>query len=316
MKKFLIRILLFSLPFLVWAVVLTVIDPYGFWGKERTAADQWEEKVAGKLNDPLLKLNQFKASPTSGILLGDSRVYDLQVSDVEAASDRTKFSNLSYGGGSVKEVVLSFWYAAEMTDLKEVYIGINFFNYSEMLQRDRVSEAMGIMDSVPSYLSSRHVTKSVVLILRQRYLNQQVSVGKPDVDRDAFWTSQLKYADTALAGYSHPGERLRELREISEYCNTHGIKLVFFSSPCHHDLITKVKQHNLEAQREQFRKEMNSLGIFFEFNYLNSFTENAENFHDPFHYKPKFAKQLINSLFGGSEPQAGFVPLELPPPSP
>lgn len=306
--------IIFAVPILLWGVVLAAIDPYGYWGKDVGATDQSELKIAGTLNGPLLKLNRFKTSPTSGILLGDSRVNGLEASEIEAVSGGKKFTNLSYGGGSAKEVILSFWYAAETTELEEVYIGINFFNYTELLQRDRVTEAMAIMKSAPSYLSSRFVNKAVVTILMQRYLKRTTTLGKPKMDRNAFWNSQLKYADTALSGYSHPKETLSELRKISEYCDSNGIKLVIFSSPCHQDLISKVHEHDLVAQRQQFREEMSSLGTFLEFNYPNSFTENAENFHDPFHYKPEFAKPLIRSLFDDSEPEIGFVPLELPAP--
>jgi hypothetical protein len=79
-------------------------------------------QTSARLNEVLLKMIDFSHHPGPDILLGDSRMNNLDVTAVRRLSKRNYY-NLAYGGAALDEVIDSFWFAATTSaPLHNVYI--------------------------------------------------------------------------------------------------------------------------------------------------------------------------------------------------
>ncbi len=307
MKYFFTRMLLFLLPAILWLITVVVIDPYNYFSTSASLIDnETKLSISYRLNYPLYKLIDFKKNPTERILLGDSRVENLKEEDIEKITGHN-YTNLGYGGGSLKETIDTFWEIVKYTELKEVYIGLNIFNYNSFQSRDRVSEAISLTDNPFSYVASNYANKASLLILKSKILGVDPNVGIPESSKDQFWKSQLTYADKIYGLYGYPEKYHKGLQEIAEYCHQNNIKLVFFSPPSHSDLHDKIKAFNLVENENQFRNDIKKLGNFYDFDIVGGkLSLDKNNFKDPFHVSQETSKLVIKELFSGNYTHGEF----------
>ena len=104
MKKLIKNIFFFTIHFFLYYVCIYFIDPYNYYNK----GDKHEKisSIATQIQPHLFRLTEFKNNPNKNILLGDSRS-DALYSVFEDEKKQT-WNNLSYGGGSLNEVIEHF----------------------------------------------------------------------------------------------------------------------------------------------------------------------------------------------------------------
>lgn len=305
MKPFSKKILLFLLPVFLYAVIILWVDPYNYLNNTLIEG-QLKRSIAQKLNYPLYSLLEFKRKPTPGIILGDSRSANLPVEVFHKYSD-SKFTNLAYGGGTLAEVIKTFWELSTEKRLKKVYIGINFNLYNQINNMDRVSEAIEIRNNLIRYIFNQYTFRATTLILKKKLFNASVDIGKPPLSGDAFWKHQLKVVATGFyKKYSYPKTYYTELKKIAKYCATHNIKLVFFIPPTHTDLQNVIKKFNLEAAAKKFKQDLRLLGNLYDFDFPSKFTSNKENFLDPFHSKYELSDIIVSDIMSKSPKNAKY----------
>ncbi len=297
MKYFIHRIILFSLPIIIYILVAVYIDPYNIIRTENNAKlNDLKAKISAKLNYPLYKLQKFSNNPTEVILLGDSRTDKLNTLVFDSITKK-RTSNLAYGGGTISEIIETFWYATAVHDIKEVYIGLNFNLYNKNNNMNRVNESIKLKDSPTSYLFSKYCFKSTFLIIRSLITKEIINIEKPNFNKIEFWKYQLESTATNFyKNYQYPTDFHNNLIEISAYCRKKNIKLTFFVPPTHTDLQDIVNEFGLETAEIRFKKDLDQLGLLYDFDYPNNMTENENNFTDPFHYKDSIANIIINEI--------------------
>jgi len=301
MKYFLKRILLFSSPIILYILAALIIDPYNIIHKEHNQKlIELKSQISYKLNYPLYKLKEYSDNPTDVILLGDSRTNKLNPKTFDQLTNLNT-TNLAYGGGTLPEIIETFWYAAKIHPLKQVYIGINFNLYSANNNRSRVTEAIELKNSPFSCLFSQYCFKSTMLIIASLVTNKTINVEKPNYNRNEFWKYQLESsANNFYRDYKYPTSYHKDLIKISDYCKKNNIKLIFFIPPTHTDLQHKVNEFKLESSEKVFKTDLEKLGLFYDFDYPNEMTENKDNFSDPFHYNDTLATIVINEIVTGN----------------
>src|SRR5438270_206883 len=124
MTRFLKRILVFSIPILIYCGFIVVVDPFAYFNWFSVIAPKTKRVTAKALNECLWKMNEFDRHPEASILLGDSRMDAMPADKVTGVTNR-KYFNFGFGGASVKEMTDAFWFAANRTRLSDVYIGLN-----------------------------------------------------------------------------------------------------------------------------------------------------------------------------------------------
>ncbi len=299
MKKFLTNFCFFSIPFFICLLLVLLIDPYNYFYKSLNIADrQLKLDVSLKLHRPLYQLLDFKNHPAKRILLGDSRTYALDVDIIKEISNK-EFANLAYGGGTMPEVIKTFWWAVKETDIKEVYIGLNFSIYNNKdYKTDRVTEAEGITNNIFSYGFCTYSIESTLRILGNIFFGIIPKIGVPENSRDEFWQHMLNdVANDAYKDYRYPSNYFQDLKSISEYCNIKGIKLVFFTPATHIDLQKKVDEFKLQEYEIRFKNDLKQLGDFYDFDYPCDLTTKKDNFKDPYHFTTDVSKIIIKELF-------------------
>ena len=300
MKYLITRILLFCMPLFLYILIVFFIDPYDIVRTENNPKlKKLKSEISYKLNYPLYKLKRYALNPTDIIILGDSRANKLNTAVFENLTKST-VTNLAYGGGTLTEMIETFWYVVGVHEVKEVYIGISFFNYNETLNMNRVSEAKEITNSLPLYLLSTYCLKSTFLICKSLVTNEEIDIGVPTQNREEFWSYQLESsANNLYRGYKYSNQLSRRLSEISKYCDSNNIKLIFFNPPSHTDLQLKVSKFKLELEKSKFNDDISNLGLYFDFDFPNDITENRDNFSDPFHYNDSIANIVVNEIITG-----------------
>ena len=298
MRFFIKSLFVFSSPILIWIVLVAFIDPYNYLRNDlNNIENQSKLDISAKINRPLFQLIGYKNHATPGILLGDSRANSLKIDIIQNYS-KNKFTNLAYGGGSLQEVINSFWLLSEDNTLKDVYIGINFSIYNQLYNRDRVTEAKSIMENFFSYAFSTYTFESTYLILRSIITGKEIKIGIPDTSKEKFWIYQLDVsAKQHYLKYEYPSNYFRDLVEISKYCNKHGINLVLFIPPTHTDLQNKVKEYNLQNDEIKFKNDLKKIADLYDFDYPSELTMNKDNFRDPYHFTDSIGKIVVKELF-------------------
>jgi hypothetical protein len=297
MKLFVKRIFAFSVPFFVYLIIACWIDPFNIIHKETNPRlIELKSLTSYKLNSILYKLQNYSKQPADIVLLGDSRTDMLKSSTFEKLT-QMKTANLAYGGGTLPEIIETFWYVTKIHDLKQVYIGINFNLFNEHNSMNRVKEAIKLEKSPIRYLFSSYCVKSLFLIIKSSITGKNVNIGIPHLNKDEFWKYLLESSAVNFYRiYKYPNSYQNSLYQISSYCKKKNITLVFFIPPTHIDLQQKVKDFNLVAEEKQFKAFLSSLGNTHDFDYPNEITRCYDNFSDPFHFNDSISYIVIKEI--------------------
>ena len=301
MKHFLIKIILFSTPLILYFLSVIYVDPYNIIREENNSKlIELKSKISYKLNYTLYKLPLYKRKPTDIVILGDSRANQLKPLSFERLLNNNT-TNLAYGGGTLSEVIQTFNYIKDIHSLKQVYIGINFNMYNNFPERNRVVGALDKMESYQSYLLSKVCFKSTFLILNSLITNKEIKLGIPLETKSEFWKWQLETNLPAFYGnYEYPSIYYEGLKEIANYCKKNNIKLIFFIPPTHIEQQQAVVNFDLVEKEIRFRSDLKKLGIVYDFDYPNEITKNKSNFSDPLHPIDSIVEIVTHEIVTGN----------------
>jgi hypothetical protein len=302
MKLFIKKILFFSIIFFIYLTIACWIDPYNIIHKENNPRLlELKSKISYELNNPLYKLQRYLEQPTDVVLLGDSRTNNLKSSTFEKLT-QMKVANLAYAGGTLPEIIDTFWYVAKIHNIKQIYIGISLDQFDENNSMNRVKEAIKLIESPISYLFSRYCFKSLFLIIKFSITGEIINIGRPRLNKEEFWKYQLESTATnAYRSFKYPTSYQNSLTEIARYCNDKNITLVFFVPPTHIDLQQKIKEFNLVAEEKLFKTFLQNLGNTHDFDFPNEITRCYNNFLDPFHSNDSINNIVIKGIVTNSK---------------
>lgn len=274
---------------------VALVDPYNLFrgaveSKNLTLSDTFL-----KIDPCLWKCFDYQRNPVRNIILGDSRADNLDTKYIQDTTNE-KYYNLAYGGGTLPEIIDTFWFATKQIKLQKVYIGLNFNLYNQYNTMNRFVDVDKIMNCNSMYFINHNVVKSLYYYLRWRCSANDIQVGRPDKDKNQFWQSQLGAQTRSFyANYKYPDNYLSELKKIASYCTHNDIKLVFIIFPTHIDLQNKVREYNLVEEEKHFKNDVMALAPTYDFDYANYYTMNRDNFKDPYHYENSHS--IINEIW-------------------
>lgn len=296
MVKFALKFLIFLTPFLFIISIEVLIDPFNYFSEENNKELlKLKDNISRKTNPYLYKLIQYDRNPCSTIILGDSRIEELDPS-LFKSNNKEKVSNLAIGGGTLQDAIEILHYVSDKQDIKEIYWGISIETYSGTRLRNRAAPSIKIKNSLFSYLLNRYTFSSTMLICKSKIFHKKIDLYVPTVSKDVFWQSQLDMCSRYLMNYSYPENYYNDLKEIANYCLEKNIQLVFIISPTHIDLQNKIHEFNLDEDYKRFKLDIVSLGDVYDFNYPNSITNNKDNFGDPFHHNDSISKIMVKEI--------------------
>lgn len=295
MNLFIKRIAIFLSPFIIYIIIVLYLDPFNVIYKNDRLT-QLKVNISSKINYPLYKIQNYKNDPKEILLLGDSRTDNLMKFS-KGNSYVDDISNVAYGGGTLAEIIDTFWYITKKHKIKKVYIGINFNLFNDKIDNNRVTEATALRESIPSYMFSKYTFRATHLILQSLLRKETIAIEKPKMSREEFWNFQLtSSASYYYNEYVHPDFYIRRLTKIADYCKKNNIELQFIIPPTHIDLQNRITDFNLVEEVNIFRNTLNQLGKTYDFDYPNELTNKKTNFLDPFHFNDSIAAIIMKEI--------------------
>ena len=293
-----LRLFLFFLPTVVLiAPVVYSVDPFARFAKPSIVPDSIRAGYGVQLNQTLWKLPTYNRDPKPNILLGDSetaRLPDKLISDMTGE----RYANLAYGGGTLREAISTFWFASKRTHLRRVFFGLSFMEYNAY-PRDRVIQAEEMVRNPALYFLNSDVLEATTYDIADAYFHHHTYL-IPQVDRDVFWTSQIKYLEAYYKRETDPGSLRDEMKKIVAYCQAQGISIVFLITPQHMDAQRQIGALGVENRYQQFKNDLRSMAPVYDCDIDTDFTRDKNNYSDPFHLTDSAAKQLVADLWSGN----------------
>ena len=154
MKRFIKNCIILSIPFLSYLLLIVLVDPYNYLNSLRII-DNNNDVISESIEPHLFKIIKFQNEPKKNVILGDSRSNGL-FREIESP----EWSNLAYGGGSIKEINQTFWWLTGQINLDTVIIGLNLNQYNKYNKRFWVEETLERKKSFVSYAYSKYTFQS------------------------------------------------------------------------------------------------------------------------------------------------------------
>ncbi len=294
------RFALMAAPFLAYGAVILAVDPYNRFGISSLVADRYKEDISFKLNYAMWEMLQYRHDPAPNLLIGDSRMMNLPTETIDQVSGVT-WANLAYGGGSLREAIDTFRFAAEQTELERVVLGVNFNLYNAADDKNRVAEVTAALDNPLLYFSNRNVMTAASKLIPAALTGREAEIGQPDGDKEQFWRYQLETTTRVYYGnYRYPEVYAEDLAQLAAHCAEHDIDLSFVIFPGHTDLQDQVATYELEEDYARFVREISALGTTYDFDFANDLTRDPDNFKDPYHLTDEAEPAVIDVVWGGS----------------
>ncbi len=296
MKRFIKNCILLAIPFILYLFLIVIIDPFNYINSFRIIDSKNKEEISAGIEPHMYKIIEFQNNPKRNIVLGDSRTNGL-FSCIESE----EWSNLAYGGGSLKEMIQTFWWVTNEIKLDTVIMGINLNLYNKYNKRFWVEETLERNKSFFSYAFSKYVFHSTFLIIKSYFSKNVISIGKPQQSKDEFWKFQIN--QTATKFYEHfdyPDNYFKSLKEISIFCIQNNIKLIFWIPPTHIDFQKRKIDFGIEKFDEKFVTDLQSLGDLYDFDYYSELTQNKSYFRDPMHFNHEVGEIIYREIFFNS----------------
>lgn len=306
-RKFLSRLLLFALPLLLYPLFIYVVDPFNFLNPHSPVSDEAKLLTAARLNPFIWKMNMFLKKPVANILLGDSTVVTLRAEKIQELTGEEYF-NFAYSGGTFKEAVQTFWFAAQAVPLRKVYFGINLIHYNDAAYEDRTESFIRIERFPVNYFFDRTVLQSAIYATYTELTHSDPAIGVPRIDRETGWRETLRSNANTYRDFSYPVKFRQELLKIVEYCREHAIEIFFLILPSHVDLQHLAKDFKLEEARHQIISELSEMAPVYDFDYENEITTNKDNFKDPIHFTDQVGDQVVQEIWSGKLEHARKYP--------
>jgi len=299
-----LRLCLFLAPvLLVVCMPVVLVDPYARFPKGSLVSDSVRLDNAARVNQVLLAIIAFSKNPTPNILLGDSQMTHLKAVDIEAISHQ-RYTNLSFGGGTLAEAIATFWYATRIVKLHSVYFGATFYSFTDN-SRNRVGTAVRIVEYPLAYFANGDVLEATWDDVLAEVFHHTVSY-QPTVDKATFWQQQLGELSRRKQTYPVSEQTLAELRAVVRYCELHDVRIFFVIPPEHEDVRRRINDLGMRAQYSTFKSTVAGLGPSYDCDISSATTRAQHNFVDPFHTTQAAAALIVNDIWSGKHEQCEF----------
>jgi hypothetical protein len=297
-RRFLLKLLLFALPCLIYPLFIYVVDPFNFLNPHSPVSNEAKQRTAAKLNPFFWKMNLFAKKPAANILLGDSTIRSLRPEKIQELTGEEYF-NFAYGGGTLKEAANTFWFAAQSIKLRRVYIGINLIHYNDAAYDDRTGFFIRMQQRPANYFFDRTVLQSALYATYSELTRTDPEIGVPHINRETGWRETLESNARVYRDFTYPTKYRQELMKIVQYCKEHEIEVFFLILPSHVDLQRLRNEYKLEQTRDQIKRELSEMAPVYDFDFENELTSNQNNFKDPIHYTDQVGDLLVYEIWGG-----------------
>lgn len=293
MKGFIVNCLYFIIPFILYSLLIAFVDPFNYLNGFGITSEEKRKTIAQDIQPHLYKLIAFQNDPKKNLVLGDSRSNGLY----DAMNEKT-WSNLAYGGASLKEVIQSFWWATAIEKPDTVLVGINLNLYNKFNRRFWVEETISRKSNFFTYAFNKYTFNATIGLAGALGNSEKETTPEAEekVTKGEYWQKKLSETDKFYKNITYPDEYYEQLNEVSAFCKKEGIKLIFWIPPLHQDYHDSLKKYQLKEFEDKFRSDLQTFGDVFDFNYTSKLTVEEQNFRDPVHFNARVAREIEKEI--------------------
>jgi hypothetical protein len=293
MKKFSQKILLLSLPIIIYLIFILIVDPFNYFGLSNFISYENKKSVTNIENPALFNLIEFNRHPSENITISDSRFAGKNIPEIKNQTG-LNFSELYIFDGMIKDMISGFWFASKRTKLRNVYIAINFNNFFTTQRNDLVKSSESIINDPLVYIANLNVLKASIACLKLKLNPVTNTIAKSDEEKTQLWNNLLSVTEQRYyKNYSYPEEYLNDLKEMKKYCENNSINLYFIIPPTYIEMQNLIEANNLKTQKEKFVSDLSKISATFDLDFSNSLTQTRSLFFDPVHLN----KDKLTNLF-------------------
>ncbi len=311
------KLAIFIVPFIILFLLFFIFEPYDYFCVKGDAI---------YLSRPLSSMREVRKNKPGNIIFGDSQMANLNVEYIEEITGED-YSTLAFGGASLRENLDLFQYATENTELKKVVFGVSFYSLGKYGEDSRIPNVLEQVNNPFKFVANFNYWLEALNTVKYKTVNAAADVlGKPELksypenptlfdapqdipsERGTVYRKNLEdYAETICEqfpqGYSIKPEVYTELQKLIDYCDENGIELIFVFPPMHQSISTNVIEPlSIEKDIEEAKEFLKSRATVYDFEYVNAFTENEDNFYDGFHLANAQKKFFAEMLFVSPDP--------------
>ncbi|MDO4567310.1 MAG: hypothetical protein Q4B42_08265, partial [Oscillospiraceae bacterium] len=311
LKRFFKNLALYALPFILALFVFFLFEPYDYFCLRGDAT---------YLSRPLSSIRAIMLERPTRLIFGDSRMANLNTDYIEEICGED-YAMAAFGGSTLGEQLELFWFAAERCELEEVVFGVSFYMCRGEQDAGRIPAVREQAESLSKFTFNfgnwlqaadavRWKTKNLAASLLDRgdwleypedptdpeaeYTLTEARVG--EVREDLYYYAVLIYG--GIIDYTLEPEVLEQLEELIDYCEAEGIKLTFVIPPMHESLFTlAVDKAGIEEERAKLLDFLKGRATVYDFEFINEYTQNEDNFYDGFHLVPPEKLTLARLIF-------------------
>ena len=312
LKKLIIRLGIFIMPIVLYIVVLSTIDPFNYFSDSNIISEETEHKTSRKLNSLLYNTISFKNHPTPNIIIGDSRIKRLPISEIEKITG-DKYFILHSNAAKLNEIIDLFWISTKYSKLENVILGVNFNLFNEYAFANRVNEVEKIINNPLMYIFNGNVLEVTIKaithhlsaidipnISRNIMLKKALN-GKSFKDKKIWWEFNIStVAKNQYSKYKYPENLIDRLKEIDRYCKKNNINLKLLNVPHHKEYRQRVIDFKLTKEEVRYKEEIKNIGTVIDYDYSNSITNCRNCFTDPIHTNDSINLLIAKEIFKDS----------------
>jgi hypothetical protein len=305
MGKYLKKGFLFSIPILIYFLMILIIDPYEFINGFRIISSKDKLKVINRCDESsprgniLWKSIHFKRNPVPNLIIGDSQGKRI---DTEAIKNLTgeDYFNFCVPGSSYETMFSIFWDAVKTTKLKKVYFQLAFMNFNSFRSYNLYHFAEDYHKEPYRYFTTKEIffdTYSNLyyqLTADTAYLQRSYEY-EPLEYRDKLSEERLKLF---FSKYEYPESFIVEFEKIADYCELNNIKLNFLIFPSYKKVDEYLIKKGLQSMEEKFKNDLKAIGKTFDYDVAGSISDERDNFLDYFHPKMHLIDEFTKRTWG------------------
>jgi len=309
LKKLIIKLGIFIIPIILYIVVLSKIDPFNYFSDSNIISKETEYKTARKLNSLLYNTINFKNHPTPNIIIGDSRIKRLPISEIEKITG-DKYFILHSNAAKLNEIIDLFWISTKYSKLENVILGVNFNLFNEYAYADRVNEVEKIIENPLMYIFNGNVLKVTIKAITHHFsgisipnisrniMFKKALNGKSFKDKKIWWEFNItNVAKNQYSKYKYPESLIDRLKDVDSYCEKNNINLKLLNVPHHKDYRQRIIDFKLTKEEARYKEEIKKIGTVIDYDYSNSITNCRHCFTDPIHTNDSINLLIVKEVF-------------------
>lgn len=295
-KKYVFYSLFFStFVFILYFSLIYIIDPAGINNKVNLGLIK-DLGLASRTK----KFNEINDLKPNTIMLGGSRVFFLNTSDVEKYT-KDKVYNLAFNSSTIEEQYYFLKYSVEKLKIKNVIIGLNLYPFSEKLEKNPNTDFdKNIFDTgftfqkefkyyleVPliSYFKDYYLKKyneelykngSISLYNQTKFIDNRSWQEREKNSNRGYENTYKNYLFFGKTGFDY-------LKKMIDLCKENNVNYKVFITAVHESQLLLLEKYNKMDIYYNWKREIAKITPYWDFMYLNSITKDSNNYIDPSH---------------------------------